>query len=91
MSKYIKSYRIAYDGNDGQNYEQVVYVEYNATCDIQRWVDESGKPVNIGCVTDSYAKILAKCMLQIPSENRFEYWEEINGFVIPDLVLKYFK
>lgn len=86
MSSYIRSYKIVFDGNDGQSYEEVVYCKYNNTCDIQRWLDAAGRPVDFDYVTDSKAEVLAKCILGIPTDNKYYYWEELTDFKLPEAV-----
>ena len=90
MSSYIRAYKIVFDGNDGQSYEEVVYCKYNNTCDIQRWLDAAGRPVDFDYVTDSKAEVLAKCILGIPTDNKYYYWEELTDFKLPKEVDKEF-
>lgn len=86
MSSYIRSYKIVFDGNDGQSYEEVVYCKYNNSCDTQRWLDAAGRPVDFDYVTDSKAEVLAKCILGIPTGNKYYYWEELTDFKLPEAV-----
>jgi len=90
MSSCIRAYKIIFDGNDGQSYEEVVYCKYNNTCDIQRWLDAAGRPVDFDYVTDSKAEVLAKCILGILTDNKYYYWEELTDFKLPEAVNKEF-
>lgn len=86
MSSCIRAYKIVFDGNDGQSYEEVVFCKYNNTCDVQRWLDVAGRPVDFDYVTDSKAEVLAKCILGIPTGNKYYYWEELTDFKLPEAV-----
>lgn len=86
MSSCIRAYKIVFDGNDGQSYEEVVYCKYNNTCDVQRWLDAAGRPVDFDYVTDSKAEVLAKCILGILTDNKYYYWEELTDFKLPEAV-----
>ena len=80
MSSCIKAFKIIYDGNDGRSYEEVIYCKYNNTNDSQRWLDSGGRPVDFDYVTDSKVEVLAKCILQIPTDNKYYYWQELDDF-----------
>lgn len=86
MSSCIRAYKIVFDGNDGQSYEEVIYCKYNNTCDVQRWLDAAGRPVDFNYVTDSKAEVLAKCILGILTDNKYYYWEELTDFKLPEAV-----
>ena len=90
MSSCIRAYKIVFDGNDGQSYEEVVYCKYNNSCDTQRWLDAAGRPVDFDYVTDSKAEVLAKCILGIPTDNKYYYWEELTDFKLLEAVNKEF-
>jgi hypothetical protein len=91
MSSCIKAFKIIYDSNDGRTYEEVVYCKYNNTNDIQRWLDSGGRPVDFNYVTDSKVDVLAKCILGIPTDNKYYYWQELEDFELPREVDEEFK
>ena len=91
MSSSIKAFKIIYDGNDGRTYEEVVYCKYNNTNDTQRWLDSSGRPVDFDYVTDSKVDVLAKCILGIPTDNKYYYWQELDDFKLPREIVEEFK
>ena len=91
MSSCIRAYKIVFDGNDGQSYEEVVYCKYNNSCDTQRWLDAAGRPVDFNYVTDSKVDVLAKCILGIPTDNKYYYWQELDDFKLPREIVEEFK
>lgn len=90
MSSYVKKYKIVYDGNDGYTYEKSIYAKFENVWDGQLWVNEDGTPVDFGCVTDSEAKVISMCIANIPTNDKYFYWEEVKDFVLPDEVEKVF-
>jgi hypothetical protein len=42
-------------------------------------------------VTDSKVDVLAKCILDIPTNNKYYYWEELSDFELPREVDEEFK
>jgi hypothetical protein len=86
MISCIRAYKIVFDGNDGQSYEEVVYCKYNNSCDTQQWLDSGGRPVDFDYVTDSKVDVLAKCILGIPTNNKYYYWQELDDFKLPEAV-----
>lgn len=90
MSSYVKKYKIVYDGNDGYTYEKNIYAKFENVWDGQFWANEDGTPVNFGCVTDSGAMVMSMCIANIPTNDKYFYWEEVKDFVLPDEVEKVF-
>ena len=91
MSSYIRKYIVHYDSNDGDTCKVELFVKYNCTCDIQQWVYNDGTPLDFGCITDSGASVIAKCILHIPTNDKFFYWKEVEGaYELPEAVKNYF-
>jgi hypothetical protein len=42
-------------------------------------------------VTDSKVDVLAKCILGIPTDNKYYYWQELDDFKLPREVDEEFK
>lgn len=91
MSSYIKKYNIRYDGNDGFTYNKQIYCQFENVWDGQKWANEDGTPVDFGNVTDSEALVTAYCIANIPTNDKYFYWNEIKDFQIPDAVKNFFK
>ena len=87
MSTCVKAFKIVYDGNDGRTCD----CKYNNTNDTQRWLDSGGRPVDFDYVTDSKVDVLAKCILGIPTDNKYYYWQELDDFKLPREVDEEFK
>lgn len=90
MSSYVKKYKIVYDGNDGYTYEKSIYAKFENVWDGQLWANEDGTPVDFRCVTDSEAAVMSMCIANIPTNDKYFYWEEVKDFVLPDEVEKVF-
>jgi hypothetical protein len=90
MSSYVQKYKIHYDGNDGNSYDEYIYCKFENVWDGQLWANEDGTPVNFGCVTDSHAFVKAMCIAGLETNNKYEYWEQINNFDLPESVAKTF-
>ena len=90
MSYNLHKYKIVYDSNDGTTGVEEVYCKEEGVWDGQLWIKSNGYPVSFACVTDSYAEVMAKCILGIPTNDDFFYWEEIKEFDLPDAVEKVF-
>lgn len=90
MSSYVKKYKIVYDGNDGYTYEKSIYAKFENVWDGQLWINEDGTPVDFGCVTDSEAMVMSMCIANIPTDDKYFYWEEVKDFVLPNEVEKVF-
>lgn len=90
MSSHINKYKIVYDGNDGMTYEKFIYCKFENVWDGQLWRNEDGTPVDFRCVTDSEACVTAMCIANIPTEDKYFYWEKVKEFVLPEAVRKEF-
>ena len=90
MSSYINKYRLIYDGNDGMTYEKFIYCKFENVWDGQLWRNEDGTPLDFRCVTDSEALVTAMCIANIPTNDKYFYWEKIENFEIPPTVKKEF-
>ena len=73
MSSYVEKYIVHYDANDSTTCHEELYVKYENVCDMQLWVYSNGYPVNFGCITDDGAEVTAKCILGIPTNNKYSY------------------
>ncbi len=91
MSSYIKKYKVVYDGNDGFTYDKQIYCQFENVWDGERWCNEDGTPVDFRCVTDSEAMVTAMCIANIPTNDKYFYWKEIDDFELPDAVAEFFK
>jgi len=90
MSSYVNKYRVVYDGNDGMTYEKFIYCKFENVWDGELWRNEDGTPVNFGCVTDSEALVTAMCIANIPTNDKYFYWEKIDGFELSPILIKEF-
>jgi len=90
MSSYVNKYRILYDGNDGMTYEKFIYCKFENVWDGELWRNEDGTPVNFKCVTDSEALVTAMCIANIPTNDKYFYWEKINDFELSPILKKEF-
>lgn len=90
MSSYVNKYKVKYDGNDGYSYIEYLYCKYENVWDGQLWCLEDGSSLNFDCVTDSQAFVRACCIAGIPTNNKYEYWEQIEEFTLPEAVAKKF-
>lgn len=90
MSSYVNKYKVKYDGNDGYSYTEYLYCKYLNVWNGQMWCLEDGSSVNFDCVTDSQAYVRACCIAGIPTDNKYDYWEQIEEFTLPEAVAKVF-
>lgn len=90
MSSYVNKYKVKYDGNDGYSYIEYLYCKYENVWDGQLWCLEDGSSLNFDCVTDSQAYVRACCIAGIPTNNKYDYWEQIEEFTLPEAVAKKF-
>ena len=90
MSSYVNKYKVKYDGNDGYSYIEYLYCKYEGVWNGQLWCLENGSSLNFDCVTDSQAYVRACCIAGIPTNNRYDYWEQIEKFTLPEAVAKVF-
>lgn len=90
MSSYVEKYRIHYDGNDGNSYDEYIYCKHEGVWNGQSWVNEDGTPVDFFYVTDSHAYVKAMCIAGILTNNKYEYWEQIEEFNLPEKVSQVF-
>ena len=90
MSSYVNKYKVKYDGNDGYSYIEYLYCKYEDVWNGQLWCLENGSSLNFDCVTDSQAYVRACCIAGIPTNNRYDYWEQIEKFTLPEAVAKLF-
>lgn len=86
MSSYVEKYIVHYDANDSTTCNRELYVKYDGVWDGQLWLFADGTPVNFGCITDNGAEVIAKCILGIPTNDKYFFWEKVNNFNIPDAV-----
>ena len=90
MSNCVHKYRIVYDGNDSLTCEKFIFCKFENVWDGQLWRNEDGTPVDFRCVTDSEALVTSMCIANIPTNDKYFYWERINDFILPDVVRKEF-
>ena len=90
MSSYVNKYKIKYDGNDGYSYIEYLYCKYENVWNGQLWYLEDGSSLNFDCVTDSQAYVRACYIAGIPTNNKYDYWEQIEEFTLPEAVAKRF-
>lgn len=90
MSSYVNKYKVKYDGNDGYSYIEYLYCKYENVWNGQLWCLEDGSSLNFDCVTDSQAFVRACCIADIPTNNKYYYWEQIEEFTLPEAVAKKF-
>lgn len=90
MSSYVNKYKVKYDGNDGYSYIEYLYCKYENVWNEQLWCLEDGSSLNFDCVTDSQAYVRACCIAGIPTNNKYDYWEQIEEFTLPEAVAKRF-
>ena len=90
MSSYVNKYKVKYDGNDGYSYIEYLYCKYENVWNGQLWCLEDGSSLNFDCVTDSQAYVRACCIAGIPTNNKYDYWEQIEEFTLPEAVAKRF-
>jgi hypothetical protein len=90
MSSCINKYKIKYDGNNGHSYIEYLYCKYENVWNGQLWCLENGSSLNFDCVTDSQAYVRACCIAGIPTNNKYDYWEQIEEFTLPEIVAKIF-
>lgn len=85
MSSIIRKYKIHYDGNDGYTYDKDLYCKYDNSSDIQQWRYSDGRPIDFRVMTDSQAEVTACCIAQIPTNDKYFYWEQFDND-IPNIV-----
>ena len=90
MSSQVYKYKIRYDGNDGNSYDEYLYCKYEGVWNGQMWCLEDGSSVNFNWVTDSQAYVRACCIAGISLEDKYSYWREIKEFELPEVIAKIF-
>ena len=90
MSSYVNKYKVKYDGNDGCSYIEYLYCKYEGVWNGQLWCLEDGSSLDFDCITDSQAYVRACCIAGIPTNNKYDYWEQIEEFTLPEAVAKIF-
>ena len=86
MSSYVKKYAVHYDGNDGFTHTKYIYCKFENVWDGQLWRNEDGTALDFGCVTDSEALVTSHCIANIPTGDKYFYWEEVHDFKMPAAV-----
>lgn len=90
MSSFVNKYKITFDGKCGYTCEKDIYCKFENTWDGQLWRNSDGTPVDFKCLTDSEALVTAMCIANIPTNNKYYYWEKIENFELPKEVAEEF-
>ena len=91
MSRIINKYNIYYENSYSETKIKTVYSCSDISWDIIQWLTETGTPIIFDSLSYNEAYVTACCIANISTNDSINYWEEINNFELPEIILDNFK